>query len=37
MSKRHKNVKGKIPTLGFLIAWATGNLDKYCDKPQKKK
>lgn len=30
--KRSKKEKPGLPTLGFLIAWATGNLDKYFGK-----
>jgi len=27
--KQRKKEKHGLPTLGFLIAWGTGNLDKY--------
>ncbi len=37
MKKSTKLKKNKgIPTLGFLIAWATGNLDKYYGKNKDK-
>lgn len=33
--KGRKKEKRGLPTLGFLIAWGTGNLDKYKEQTKK--